>query len=66
VQVAPVLGGATLRLADRAFLMNGNGGMAALSKLGRGRVDYTPHGHLVLGAWDSEGRNVYALPGYHV
>jgi hypothetical protein len=66
VQVATIFGGATLRLADRAFLMNGNGGMSALSTLGRGRVDYTPHGHVVLGAWDSEGRSVYALPGYRV
>ena len=66
VSVVPFIGGATLRLADRAFLMNGRGGMAELSKLDWGRVDYSPHGHIILGAWDREGRSVYCLPGYRV
>jgi hypothetical protein len=64
VQVVPMFGGAMLRLADRAFLMNGHGGAAQLRKLGWGKVDYSPHGHVVLGAWDREGRSVYCLPGY--
>jgi hypothetical protein len=65
VKVVPISAGAMLRLADRAFMMNGRGGMAELSKLNWGRVDYTPHGHVILGAWDSEGRSVYCLPGYN-
>jgi|SRR5271156_5361261 len=66
VQVVPIMGGAMLRLADRAFLMNGRRGTAELSNLVWGKVDYSPHGHVVLGAWDREGRSVYCLPGYRV
>ena len=66
VKVVPISSGGMLRLADRAFLMNGRNGMAQLSTLGWGRVDYSPHGHVILAAWDSEGRSVYSLPGYNV
>jgi hypothetical protein len=27
-------------------------------------VDYSPHGHVILGAWDKDGRCVYSLLGY--
>lgn len=64
VQVVSMRGGGLLRLADRAFLMNGRGGMKQLSSLNWGTVDYSPHGHVILGAWDREGRFVYSLPGY--
>jgi hypothetical protein len=64
VQVVPVVGGAMLRLADRAFLMNGREGMAPLSKLVWGTVDHSPHGHVILGAWAKDGRCVYNAPGY--
>jgi hypothetical protein len=64
VKVATMSGGGMLRLADRAFMMNGRNGMTELSKLGWGRVDYSPHGHVILGAWDKDGNNVYCLPGY--
>jgi hypothetical protein len=66
LQVVPISAGAMLRLADRAFMMNGRDGMAQLSKISFGKVDYTPHGHVILGAWDSEGRGVYCLPDYTV
>ena len=55
-----------LRLADRAFLMDGRSGMVELSNVDWGCVDYSPHGHMILGAWDGEGRSVYCLPGYTV
>jgi hypothetical protein len=64
VQVVAVVGGAMLRLADRAFLMNGREGMAALSKLEWGTVDHSAHGHVILGAWAKDGRCVYSAPGY--
>jgi hypothetical protein len=64
VKVVPMMGGAMLRLADRAFLMNGRGGQTELSKLSFGRVDYSPHGHVILGVWDIDGRRVYCVPGY--
>jgi hypothetical protein len=66
VQVVPISSGGMLRLADRAFLMDRRNGMKELSKLPWGRVDYSPHGHVILAAWDSEGRSVYSLPGYNV
>jgi hypothetical protein len=66
IEVVPISSGAMLRLADRAFMMNGRAGMKELSKLSRGKVDYTPHGHVILAAWDAEGRSVYSLPGYNV
>ncbi|HUK29593.1 MAG TPA: hypothetical protein VLV89_00665 [Candidatus Acidoferrum sp.] len=65
IEVVRISSGAMLRLADRAFLMNGRGGMIELSKLNRGTVDYTPHGHVILAARDAEGRSVYCLPGYN-
>jgi hypothetical protein len=64
VQVVRIGGGAMLRLADRAFLMKSRRGMAELKNLSWGSVDYSPHGHVILGAWDREGRPVYCLPGY--
>ena len=66
IQVVPISGGGMLRLADRAFLMNGRAGLSELSKLNEGRVDYSPHGHVILAAWDSQGRRVYCAPGYNV
>jgi hypothetical protein len=65
VKIVPMSGGAMLRLADRAFLMNGRNGAAELSQLNWGRVDYSPHGHVILGAWDKDGRSVYSLPEYN-
>ncbi len=64
VEVVSLRGGGMLRLADRAFLMNGRGGTKELRTLNWGTVDYSPHGHVILGAWDREGRCVYCLPGY--
>ena len=66
VKVVTISSGGMLRLADRAFLIDRRNGMAELMKLGWGRVDYSPHGHVILAAWDSEGRNVYSLPGYTI
>ncbi len=66
VSVEAMRSGGMLRLADRAFLMNGRGGMKELSVLGWGTVDYSPHGHVILGAWNREGQCVYHLPGYSV
>jgi hypothetical protein len=66
IQVVSMQGGAMLRLADRAFLMNGRAAMAALSQIREGRVDYSPHGHVILAAWDLQGRSVYMAPGYDV
>jgi hypothetical protein len=66
ISVVFIYSGAMLRLADRAFVMNGRDGIAPLSKLGQGRVDYSPHGHVILAAWDSMGRRVYCAPGYDV
>lgn len=66
IQVVPMMfgGGAVLRLADRAFLMNSIKEIRALSKLDRGTVDYSPHGHVILAARDSQGQIAYCAPGY--
>jgi hypothetical protein len=64
VSVVRMGSGGMLRLADRAFLMDGRYGMKELSILGYGTVDYTPHGHVILAAWDRNGRKVYSLPDY--
>jgi hypothetical protein len=64
VEVVWIASGAMLRLADRAFLIDRRYGGAELSKLGWGRVDYSPHGHVILGAWDRDEKSVYSLPGY--
>jgi hypothetical protein len=66
VKVVRIASGAMLRLADRAFLFDSRYGMAQLSTLGWGTVDYSPHGHVILAAWDGQGRSVYSLPGYSV
>ncbi len=66
VVAIPFSTGATLRLADRAFLMNGATVIRALGSINRGTVDYSPHGHVILAAWDSQGRKVYGAPGYAV
>lgn len=66
VEVVSLGNGAMLRLADRAFLIDQRYGATELGALGWGRVDYTPHGHVILGAWDRDGRSVYSLPGYNV
>jgi hypothetical protein len=57
--------GTMLRLADRAFPIAAKVGQA-LTTLNWVRVDYTLHQHLILGAWDRDGRSVYCLPGYSV
>jgi hypothetical protein len=64
VQVVRMYNGAILRLADRSFMMNGRFGMKELSGMRAGRVDYSPHGHVILGAWDAGGQRVYCLAGY--
>lgn len=64
VEVVSLGNGAMLRLADRAFLIDQRYGAAELKNLGWGRVDYSPHGHVILGAWDRDGQSVYSLPGY--
>jgi hypothetical protein len=64
VKVVRIASGAMLRLADRAFLFDSRYGFAQLSALGWGTVDYSPHGHVILGAWDAQGRSVYCIPGY--
>jgi hypothetical protein len=66
VEVVSLGNGAMLRLADRAFLIDQRYGATELKNLGWGRVDYSPHGHVILGAWDRDGRSVYSLPGYNV
>jgi hypothetical protein len=65
VEVVSLGNGAMLRLADRAFLIDQRYGATELGALGWGRVDYSPHGHVILGAWDKDGRSVYCLPGYN-
>jgi hypothetical protein len=65
VEVVSLGNGAMLRLADRAFLIDQRYGATELRALGWGRVDYSPHGHVILGAWDKDGRSVYCLPGYN-
>jgi hypothetical protein len=66
VEVVSMGNGAMLRLADRAFLIDQRYGARELGVLGWGRVDYSPHGHVILGAWDKDGNSVYCLPGYNV
>jgi len=65
VEVVSMGNGAMLRLADRAFFIDQRYGATELRALGWGRVDYSPHGHVILGAWDKDGRSVYCLPGYN-
>ncbi len=62
--IVGIYGGAILRLADRSFIVNGTGGIPALSSISWGTVDYSPHGHMILSAWNSRGKSVYCLPGY--
>jgi hypothetical protein len=64
LEIVDISGGAILRLADRSFLVNGTAGAPELSNLNWGRVDYSPHGHVILAAWDRNGRSVYCLSGY--
>ncbi len=66
VVAIPFSTGATLRLADRAFLMNGAAVIRALGSINQGTVDYSARGHVILAAWDSQGRKVYGAPGYAV
>jgi len=66
VEVVSLGNGAMLRLADRAFLIDQRYGATELGALGWGRVDYSPHGHVILAAWDKDGQSVYCLPGYNV
>ncbi len=66
IQVVPIFGGAMLRLADRAFLMKTRTEISELGKLSDGSVDYSPRAHVILAAWDSQGRSVYRAPGYNV
>jgi hypothetical protein len=65
VEVVSMGNGAMLRLADRAFFIDQRYGAKELRALGWGRVDYSPHGHVILGAWDKDGRSVYSLAGYN-
>lgn len=65
VEVVSLGNGAMLRLADRAFLIDQRYGATELRALGWGRVDYSPHGHVILGAWNKDGQSVYSLPGYN-
>jgi hypothetical protein len=58
------MGGMLLRLADRAFLINTRKEAKALETLRQGTVEYSPRGHVIVAAWDSQGRIVYAAPGY--
>lgn len=65
LQLVPlVTGGAMLRLADRAFLINGRGGVRELKGVTAGTVDYTAKAHVILGAWDANGHELYRAPGY--
>jgi len=64
LELVSISGGYMLRLADRAFLMNGRAGSKELSGLNWATVDHTPHGHVLLAAWNREGVRVYAIPGY--
>jgi hypothetical protein len=66
VEVVSLGNGAMLRLADRAFLIDQRYGATELGALGWGRVDYSPHGHVILAAWNKDGQSVYCLPGYNV
>jgi hypothetical protein len=65
VEVVSLGNGSMLRLADRAFLIDQRYGATELKNLGWGRVDYSPHGHVILGAWNKDGQSVYSLPGYN-
>ncbi|MHB8434059.1 MAG: hypothetical protein ACYC8W_00760 [Candidatus Tyrphobacter sp.] len=64
VVAIPFSTGAMLRLSDRAFLMNDPAAIRALGSVKAGTVDYTPFGHVILAAWDSQGRLAYGAPGY--
>lgn len=46
--------------------MNGTAAILELGSIGRGTVEYTPHGHVILAVWDNTGRNLYASPGYEI
>jgi hypothetical protein len=64
IQIVPMFGGNMLRLADRAFLMNGRSAAAELAKLNWATVDYSKHAHVILGASDQSGNAVYSVAGY--
>ncbi len=66
VVTIPFWSGARLQLTDRAFLLNGTAVIRALGRISCGTVDYTRHGHVILAAWDSQGRKIYGAPGYAV
>ena len=62
--VSLTTGGAMLRLADRAFLISNAKGITALAGMRSGTVDYTAFAHVILAAWNDDGRPVYEAPGY--
>jgi hypothetical protein len=65
IQVAPgTIGGPILQLADRAFMIDARTEAPALRALAQGTVEYSPRGHVIVAAWNAEGRNVYTARGY--
>lgn len=66
IQMIPFYGSGILRLADRAFLINGNYGIKELSKINEGTVDYTAHAHVILAAWNKTGQQVYCAKDYRI
>ncbi len=65
IELTPFMGGAILRLADRAFLINGKFAIPELIKINEGTVDYSCHAHVILAAWDRNGEMIFCAPGYN-
>jgi hypothetical protein len=61
VQLVPLPGGAVLRLADRAFLVDARLAATMPQNLTWATVDYSRHAHIIFEVRDRSGQRVYAL-----
>ncbi|MGA2097606.1 MAG: hypothetical protein ABSH39_15000 [Candidatus Acidiferrum sp.] len=64
IQLVSMGNGFMLRFADRAISLSKGPANAWLAQLHWGVVDYSSHGHIILGLWDSDGKNLFLADGY--
>jgi hypothetical protein len=64
VEMVGMTTGYMLRLADRAFLVSKSPAAAWLARMDWAVIDYSRHLHVILGVWDSDGKNLFLADGY--
>jgi hypothetical protein len=64
IQVVTMSKGILLRLSDKAFSLGEGPANAYLRSVNWAVVDYSKHVHLILGVWDSNGKNLYLAERY--